>query len=76
MEKIISWTDRVRNDEGLHGVKGERSILRTVKKRKANWIGTAGSGTVFYNTLRERSKEECEDEEEEISSNWMSLRKQ
>ena len=38
--------------------------------------GTPGGGTGFYNTLRERSKEGCEDEEEEISSNWMSLKKQ
>jgi hypothetical protein len=37
MQKI-SWTDGVRN-EVLHGVKGERNILHTVKRRKANWIG-------------------------------------
>jgi hypothetical protein len=37
MEKI-SWTDRVR-DEVLHRVKGERNILHTIKRRKANWIG-------------------------------------
>ena len=71
----ISWTDRVKNEKVLHRVKEERNTLRTIKKRKANWIGTPGGGTGFYNTLRERSKEGCEDEEEEISSNWMSLRK-
>jgi hypothetical protein len=38
MEKI-SWTDRVRNEEVLHRVKEERTILHTVKRRKANWIG-------------------------------------
>jgi hypothetical protein len=38
MEKI-SWTDRVRNEEVLHRVKEEGSILRTIKRRKANWIG-------------------------------------
>jgi hypothetical protein len=38
MEKI-SWTERVGYGEVLHRVKGERSILRTVKRRKANWIG-------------------------------------
>jgi hypothetical protein len=38
MEKI-SWTDRVGNEEVLHRVKGERNILHTVKRRKANWIG-------------------------------------
>jgi hypothetical protein len=34
----ISWTDRVRN-EVLHGVKEERNIVHTIKRRKANWIG-------------------------------------
>jgi hypothetical protein len=38
MEKI-SWTDRVRNEEVLRGVKEERNILHTVIRRKANWIG-------------------------------------
>jgi len=26
----ISWTDRVRNEEVLHGVKGGRKFLRTI----------------------------------------------
>jgi hypothetical protein len=38
LEKI-SWTDRVKSEDVLHGVKKERNILRTVKRRKANWIG-------------------------------------
>jgi hypothetical protein len=38
LEKI-SWTDHVRN-EVLHRVKKERNVLHTVKRRKANWIGT------------------------------------
>jgi hypothetical protein len=38
MEKI-SWTDRVGNEEVLHRVKEERNIVRTIKRRKANWIG-------------------------------------
>ena len=37
MEKI-SWTYRVKN-EVLHGVKEERSILCTVKRRKDDLIG-------------------------------------
>jgi hypothetical protein len=36
--KKISWTDRVRNEELLHTVKEERNILRTVKRRKDEWI--------------------------------------
>jgi hypothetical protein len=34
----ISWTDHVKN-EVLYRVKKERNILRTIKRRKANWIG-------------------------------------
>jgi hypothetical protein len=37
MEKTI-WTDSVRNDEVLHGVKEERNILQTIKIRKTNCI--------------------------------------
>ena len=35
----MSWTDRVRNEEVLHGVKQERNILHTVNRRKGNGIG-------------------------------------
>jgi hypothetical protein len=38
MEKI-SWTDRVRNEDVLLGVKEQRNILHEIRKRKANWIG-------------------------------------
>jgi hypothetical protein len=31
--------DRVRNEEVLHRVKGERNILRIIKRRKGSWIG-------------------------------------
>jgi ribosomal protein L35 len=37
MQKI-SWTDR-ESKEVLHDVKEERSILHTIKRRKANWTG-------------------------------------
>jgi len=35
----INWTDHVRNEEVLHSVNEERNILRTINRRKANWIG-------------------------------------
>jgi hypothetical protein len=35
----ISWTDHVRNEKVLLGVKGKRNILHEISKRKANWIG-------------------------------------
>jgi hypothetical protein len=38
MEKI-SWTDRAKNEEVLHGVKKEMITRHTVKNRKNNWIG-------------------------------------
>jgi len=37
MEKII-WTDHARNEVSLR-VKEEKTILRTINKRKASWIG-------------------------------------
>lgn len=38
MEKI-KWSDKIRNEEVLRRVGEERSILKTIKKRKANWLG-------------------------------------
>ena len=35
----MNWTNQVRNEEVLHGVKEERSTLHTIKMRKANWTG-------------------------------------
>jgi len=38
MEKI-SWTDHVRNEEVLLGVKEQMNIVHEISKRNANWIG-------------------------------------
>jgi hypothetical protein len=35
----ISRTNRVRNVEVLQGVKEERNVVHTVKRRMDNWIG-------------------------------------
>jgi hypothetical protein len=35
----IRWADRVRDEEVLQRVKGERNVLHTVKRWKVNWIG-------------------------------------
>jgi hypothetical protein len=37
--EMISWTDRVINEEVLLRVKEQRNILHEISKRKANWIG-------------------------------------
>ena len=38
MEKI-SWTDHARNEGALQRVEEVRNCLRTIKRRKAKWIG-------------------------------------
>jgi len=35
----ITWADHMRNEKVLQRVKKERNILRTTKRRVANWIG-------------------------------------
>ena len=35
----ISWTEHVRNEEGLLRVSEQRNILHEIRKQKANWIG-------------------------------------
>jgi hypothetical protein len=74
MEKI-SWTDRVRREEVLHRVKEERNILRTVKIRKANWIGHILCRSCLLKHVIEGRDKEREDEEEDVSSYWITLRK-
>jgi hypothetical protein len=54
MEKI-SWTDRVRN-EILHRIKEGSNILRTIKRRRANWIGRISS---VYLSLRVKQLGSC-----------------
>jgi hypothetical protein len=57
MEKI-SWTDRVRNEEVLHGVKEERNILRTMKRRKDTWIGHILRGNCLLKLITEGKVEQ------------------
>jgi hypothetical protein len=42
----IGWTDRVRNEEALHGVE-ERNILHTIKRRQATGLVPSCVGTAF-----------------------------
>ena len=35
----ISWSDLVRNEEVLQSVKKERTVLHTINRRKAKYIG-------------------------------------
>ena len=50
MERI-SWTDRLKNEEVLHGVKKKMNALHTMKIREASGIGHSGVRTAFPNSL-------------------------
>jgi hypothetical protein len=76
MEKI-SWTDNVRNEEMLHRVKEVRNILRTIKRRKANYFGHILRRNCLRKHIIERKKGDRSDEDkgEDVSSSWVNLRK-
>jgi hypothetical protein len=46
----ISWNVSVRKEEVLRGVKKERNILHTTKRRKANWSVISCIGNAFQKT--------------------------
>jgi hypothetical protein len=78
MEKI-SWTDHMRNEEVLLRVKEQRNILHEISKRKANWIGHILRRNCFLQQVIEGKIkggiEVTGDEEEDVGSYWMTLRK-
>lgn len=49
----ISRTDCVRNEEVLHRVNEDRSMLHIIKRRTTTGLATACVGTVFKNTMFE-----------------------
>jgi hypothetical protein len=61
----------------LHRVKEERNIVHTIKRRKANWIGHILRKNCLLKHVIEGKIEQKlqEDEEEDVSSYWMTLRK-
>jgi hypothetical protein len=75
----MNWTNRVRNEGVIRGVKEKRSTLHTIKRRKVTWTGHVLHRNCPENTLlKERYWEGWkgrEDEEEDVSSYWVTLRK-
>jgi hypothetical protein len=59
----------------LRRVKNEKNILYTVKGWKVNWIGHILRRNCLLNLVIEGKIKEREDEEEDVSSYWMTLRK-
>jgi hypothetical protein len=39
--EMIGWTNRTENEEELRGVKEERKILHTIKRKLASLYGTS-----------------------------------
>jgi hypothetical protein len=72
-------TDRVKNEEVLHGVKEDRNILHTTKRRKANWIGHILRKNCLLKHVIEGMVEKritvTGNEEEDVISFWLALRK-
>jgi hypothetical protein len=58
MEKI-SWTDHMRNEDVLLGVKEQRNILHEIRKRKANCIGhSLRRNCLLQRVIEEKIQEE------------------
>jgi len=70
----------MKNEEVLHRVKEDRNILHTAKRRKASWIGHILRGNclrrfVIEGKIHVGIEVEGGNEEEDVSSDWVILRK-
>ena len=78
LEKI-GWTDHVRNEEVLWSVKEKRNALQSIKGRKANWIGhSLHRNYLLKHVIEVKIEGRIEvktDEEEDVSSYWITLRR-
>ena len=59
--KMVSLTDRVKNEEVLQRVNEERNILRTIKRMKANWIADILCRNCFLKHVIERKIEDSKE---------------
>jgi hypothetical protein len=72
----ISWMGHINNEAVLHRVKEERNNLHTIRRRKANWIGHILRTNCLLKHIIEERLTGQEGEEGDVSSCWMTLRKQ
>jgi hypothetical protein len=78
MEKI-SWPDLVKNYKGLRRVNVDSDILHALNRKKANWIGhILGRNCLLENVFEGKVEERqrLREKEEDVSSYWMTLRKE
>jgi len=62
-------------NEVVQRVKEEWNFLYRRKRNKANWISHNLRGNCFLKHVTEGKIDETEDEEDDISSYWITLRK-
>jgi hypothetical protein len=68
----------VRNEEVLLRVKGQRNSLHEISKLNANWIGHIFRRNCLLQQVIEgniKGGKKVTDEEEDVGSYWMTLRK-
>jgi hypothetical protein len=65
----------MKNQEVLGRMKAERNIIHTIKRRRANWIAHILRRKYLLKHMTEERLKGREDEEENLSSYWMTLRK-
>jgi len=59
----------------LHGVKEERNISNKIKRMKISWIGYILRNNRLLKHIIEEREEGWEDQEEDVKSCWITLRK-
>jgi len=77
----ISWADRVRKEEVLHRFKEDGNILRTIKRRKAVWMGDFLTENwplkhVIEGMTEEGQRWGGDEEVKDVSSYWVILREE
>ena len=65
----------MKSEEILHRVKEERNVLHTLNRKKANWVGQILRRNCLLKRVIEGKVEDKIQEEEDVSSYWMNLRK-
>jgi hypothetical protein len=71
----ISWCDLVENKGALSLSKEERVILHTINRRNDKWVSYCLPSNCLYDILLKEGYKCWDDEEEDASRYWMTLRK-
>jgi len=64
----ISWTDRIKSEEGLHRFMDERRTIQTIKRKTASWIDHNFRRSCLLTYIFEGQHKVGENDKEDISS--------